>query len=72
MKYIRYIMALFCSLSLISDYAVAQEKVYWDVVQQIREEGFERSQRSSVLKMSILKHGMNSVSAGKTFIRRFI
>ena len=33
MKYIRYIMALFCSLSLISDYAVAQEKVYWDVVQ---------------------------------------
>ncbi len=44
MKYIRYIMVLFCFSPLISDYATAQENVYWDVVQQIREEGFERSQ----------------------------
>ena len=44
MKCIQYGMILFCSLLLVSDYVAAQEKVYWDVVQQIREEGFERSQ----------------------------
>ncbi|MCH7783481.1 M20/M25/M40 family metallo-hydrolase [candidate division KSB1 bacterium] len=41
---VRKFLVVFISILLFSSILSAQEKVYWDVVQKIREEGFERSQ----------------------------
>ena len=43
MKLVRFVLSGFTLIILFYSISFAQEKVYWDVVSRIREEGFERS-----------------------------
>lgn len=43
MKLVRFVLSGFTLIILFYSISSAQEKVYWDVVSRIREEGFERS-----------------------------